>query len=133
LNIDTFNGFNQIGNWQFGFKDVVASNAGTINSIDLEVCTQTLELLANEAFAFQDFRLYPNPNNGNFTVQFNSNSSSKVKVDVYDIRGRKIYENEFHNSDFFNENIKLNNVLSGFYFVDITNGDKRIVKKINVN
>jgi subtilisin-like proprotein convertase family protein len=133
LNIDTFNGFNQIGNWQFGFKDVVASNAGTINSIDLEVCTQTLELLANESFAFQDFRLYPNPNNGNFTIQFNSNSSSKVKVDVYDIRGRKIYENEFHNSDFFNENIKLNNVLSGFYFVDITNGDKRVVKKINVN
>ncbi|MBK8600049.1 MAG: T9SS type A sorting domain-containing protein [Flavobacterium sp.] len=133
LNLDTFASFNQQGNWQFGFKDVVAGNTGTINSIDLEVCTQTLVLLANESFSFEDFALYPNPNNGTFAIQFNSNSSSNVKVEVFDIEGRMIFDKEYENNGVFSENIDLKGVQSGLYLVRITDGSKRMVRKINVN
>jgi subtilisin-like proprotein convertase family protein len=133
LNLDTFASFNQQGNWQFGFKDVVAGNTGTINSIDLEVCTQTLVLLANETFSFEDFALYPNPNNGAFAIQFNSNSSSNVKVEVFDIEGRIIFDKEYENNGVFSENIELKGVQSGLYLVRITDGSKRMVRKINVN
>jgi len=133
LNLDTFAGFNQQGNWQFGFKDVVAGNTGTVNSIDLEVCTQTLVPLANETFSFEDFALYPNPNNGTFAIQFNSNSSSNVKVEVFDIEGRMIFDKEFENSGVFSENIELRGVQSGLYLVRINDGSKRVVRKINVN
>ena len=133
LNLDTFASFNQQGNWQFGFKDVVAGNTGTINSIDLEVCTQTLVLLANETFSFEDFALYPNPNNGTFAIQFNSNSSSNVKVEVFDIEGRIIFDKEYENNGVFSENIELKGVQSGLYLVRITDGSKRMVRKINVN
>jgi subtilisin-like proprotein convertase family protein len=133
LNLDTFASFNQQGNWQFGFKDVVAGNTGTINSIDLEVCTQTLVPLVNETFSFEDFALYPNPNNGTFAIQFNSNSSSNVKVEVFDIEGRMIFDKEYENSDVFSENIELRGVQSGLYLVRITDGSKKMVRKINVN
>jgi subtilisin-like proprotein convertase family protein len=133
LNLDTFASFNQQGNWQFGFKDVVAGNTGTINSIDLEVCTQTLVPLVNETFSFEDFALYPNPNNGTFAIQFNSNSSSNVKVEVFDIEGRMIFDKEYENSGVFSENIELRGVQSGLYLVRITDGSKKMVRKINVN
>jgi subtilisin-like proprotein convertase family protein len=133
LNLDTFAGFNQQGNWQFGFRDIVAGDAGTINSIDLEVCTQTLVTLASETFSFEDFALYPNPNNGTFAIQFRSNSSSNVKVNVFDIEGRMIYEKDYENIGVFSENIELKGVRSGLYLVRISDGDKKMTKKINVN
>ena len=131
LNLDTFNGFNQQGNWQFGFKDVVAGSTGTINSISLEVCSRSF-VLADDTFEFDEFKLFPNPNNSNFTIQFNSNSSGKIGIIVNDISGRLIFNKSYSSSGLFNENIKLENAEAGIYLVTITDGDKKMVKRIVV-
>jgi hypothetical protein len=132
-NMSNLNGFNPAGNWQFGFKDVVAGNAGTINSIGLEICSQVLELLSDSRFEFTDFSLYPNPNNGNFTLQFNANTSSKIKVEIFDLSGRRIYDKEYLTTGIFNENIELPDASAGVYLVNISDGNKKVVKKININ
>jgi subtilisin-like proprotein convertase family protein len=132
LNLDSFNGFNQQGNWQFGFRDIVAGNAGTINSIALEVCSQTVQLLSNDTYQFEDFALYPNPNNGSFTISFNQSSSSRVNVEVFDIGGRSIFEKEYNKSGNFTEEIKLVNAKTGIYFVSISDSNTKPVKKIVV-
>jgi len=131
-NLSSLNGLNPQGNWQFGFKDVVAGNAGSINSIALEICSQTLQLLANSKFEFDNFALYPNPNNGNFTVQLNSDSKNKISIEVFDIRGRKIMAKEYSNTGFFNQNIELDKAQSGIYMVSISDGTKKTVKKISI-
>lgn len=131
LNLNTFNGFNQMGDWKFGFKDVVSgADSGTINSISLEVCSQITQLLANSTFEFEDFSLYPNPNNGNFTVQFNSATASKVAIAVYDMSGRIIFNKTYDNSGMFSQNLQLDKVQSGIYLVSITDGANKIVKRI---
>jgi subtilisin-like proprotein convertase family protein len=131
LNLGSLNGFNQFGNWQFGFRDAVAGNAGSINSIALEICSQSL-ILANDSFEFEDFALYPNPNDSNFTLQFNSNSSGKIGIIVNDISGRLIFNKSYTNTGLFNENIKLDNAEAGIYLVTITDGDKKMAKRIVV-
>ncbi len=120
------------GNFSINFKDVVAGNAGTVNSIAVEVCKAStiLTSLANGSFDFKDFALYPNPNSGNFTIRFNSNSSSKIAVNVVDMSGRKIFEKSYTNSGIFDENIQLEKAQAGIYLVSITDGDKKIVKRI---
>ena len=128
FNLDSLNNSNQLGNWQFGFKDTVAGNAGTINSITLEVCSQAI--FATSQFGFEDFALFPNPNNGSFTVQFDSKSSSKVNIAVHDMRGRKIFDRSYNNNGLFSENLQLDNAQSGVYLVSITDGDRKIVKRI---
>lgn len=133
LNLDTFNGNNQQGNWQFGFRDTVAGSSGSINSIGLEVCSQILVLLSNNSFDFDGFKLYPNPNDSNFTIEFNSNSSSKIGIQVHDISGRLIFEKAYTNSGLFNQNIQLDNAQSGVYLVSISDGYKKMVKRILVN
>jgi subtilisin-like proprotein convertase family protein len=133
FDLNSFNGFNQQGNWQFGFKDVVTGNEGTVNSIALEICALRPQLLPDVNFEFDDFSLYPNPNNGDFTMQFHRSSSPKVRIEVFDVGGRKIYHNEYDTYGVFNQNIKLNQVSRGIYLVAISNGNKRILKKISIN
>jgi subtilisin-like proprotein convertase family protein len=128
-NLNLLNGLNPVGNWQFGFKDVVAGSAGTINSITLEVCNQIITLATND-FEFQNFALYPNPNNGNFTVQFDAQSGSKINIAVHDIRGRKIFDKVYNNTGLFSENLQLEHAQSGVYLVSITDGTHKAVKRI---
>ena len=126
------NGNNPNGNWTFGFRDLVATNAGTVNSFSLEVCSQVVALLGNDTFNFDNFSLYPNPNNGNFTVKFDSGSNNKINITVNDISGRKISEKNYTSNGLFSEDIQLNNVQAGIYLVTIKDGEKQIVKKIVV-
>lgn len=68
-----------------------------------------------------------------FTIKLNSNSGNDIAVDVFDIRGRKIFNNSYsrNNSD-FSQSIKLNSVEAGMYLVTVSDGAKKITKKIIV-
>ncbi|HLT33639.1 MAG TPA: zinc-dependent metalloprotease family protein [Aquaticitalea sp.] len=104
------------------------------NGADAEVedySVNVLETLSVDEFGNGNFAIYPNPNSGEFTVSLNSSSSDKIMVTVYDIRGRKIYDNKFQNASNFNQTINLN-VHSGMYLVMVSDGDKQATKKIIV-
>ena len=128
--LDSMIGANPSGAWQMGFRDLVAGTTGTINSFSIEVCTQTIALLGTQSNYFDNFSLFPNPNDGNFTVKFNSNSGNDINIAVYDIRGRSIFNNLYHNNGLFEQTLQLDKVQSGIYLVNIQDGDKKITKKI---
>ena len=89
--------------------------------------------LGVEDFALQNFELYPNPNRGSFTIKLDSAvASDEIKVNVYDMRGRIIFENKYSNQATFNQNIQLTNAQSGVYLVSVTDGIKKIVKRIAI-
>lgn len=129
--LDTMNGFSQQGNWQFGFRDTVAGTPGTINSFMLTVCSSSLVPLGTQQFAFDNFALYPNPNQGSFKVQFDA-ISSHVGIVVYDMSGRRIFDKSYNQSGLFSQEIQLNHAQAGVYLVSVTDGDKKIVKRIVV-
>lgn len=129
--LNTLNGFNQQGNWQFGFRDTVAGNAGSIDSFWVEICASSLRLLGTESFSFENFALYPNPNNGSFKVQFDG-ASNKVGISVYDMSGRMIFDQAYNGGGMFAQDIQLRNAQAGIYLVSITDGDKKIVKRVVV-
>ena len=131
-NLASFNGQNPNGVWTFRVYDNFSGDTGTINSWGIEICTQTIVNLATEDFNFEDFSLYPNPNNGDFTIKFKSASSSDIKINVYDMSGRSILNKSYSNSGNFNQNITLDQVQAGIYLVSIVDGSKKIVKRIIV-
>lgn len=89
--------------------------------------------LGVEDFGLSNFALYPNPNSGSFTVQFDSvSSTNEVKISVNDMRGRQIYVKNYQNTGLFNEEVQLNNVQSGIYLVTVEDGNRKEVKKIVV-
>ncbi|MNG07850.1 hypothetical protein D3C84_911710 [compost metagenome] len=130
--LSVFNGQNTEGPWTLRVRDAVAGNFGTLNSASINICDQSYTLEAPD-FENIDFVLYPNPNKGSFTIQFESKSNDGVKIFVHDILGKKVYENIFESTSNFNQNIQLQNVSAGIYLVTVIDGDRRTVKKIVVN
>ncbi len=101
-----------------------------LNAISNEFATN---VLSNENFEFKNFDLYPNPNSGTFKISFEPENNSEIKIKVYDMSGRDIYNKSFLNSGIFIQELQLNNITSGIYFVDIQNNTTRIVKRIVIN
>src|SRR5690606_25571287 len=131
--LSDLNGENIVGNWLLGVGDFYAEDTGTFNSWFVEVCETTETPLSIDENEFAGFSIFPNPNNGEFTIKLNSGSSNDIKISVYDIRGRLILNNVYSNeSTDFNKTINLNNAQSGMYLVNITDGIKQITEKIIV-
>ena len=125
----TFVGQSSTGTWTLSVVDGFNQDGGALNSWSLNVCSMAspLSLVQNQ---FQNFTLYPNPNKGNFTVQFDSSSSNEIAISVHDMRGRTILNNKYSNTGLFSQNVQLNQVQSGVYLVTVQDGDKKVVKRI---
>ena len=126
--LSSFNNSNSTGTWTLTISDAFNQDGGSLNSWSLNICT--VQPLGTEEFELKDFILYPNPNNGSFTVKFTSASSNDVAINVFDISGREVYTKSFSNSGNFNQNIELNNVQAGVYMVSVTDGSQKIMKKV---
>ncbi len=81
---------------------------------------------------FEGFSIYPNPNKGVFIIALNSEESS-IQVQVHDVKGREIFVNTFINALSFNKEINLSTVQSGIYFVTVTDGINKAMRKIIIN
>ena len=127
--LSNLNGKPISGDWKLLIQDYASTNIGTLDSWSINFgCT-----LGNEQFSgLANFKVYPNPNKGNFTVQFDSNSGNEIKVAVNDISGRQIFNRSYQNTGLFSENLKLDNLQSGIYLVTVQDGDRREIKKIVV-
>ncbi|HPF98398.1 MAG TPA: T9SS type A sorting domain-containing protein, partial [Mangrovimonas sp.] len=83
---------------------------------------------------FLGFSLFPNPNNGEFTIKFKTISGQdQIGVQVSDIRGRTVFNNMYAtNGTEFNQTINLGQLQSGMYLVNVNDGQRKITKKIVV-
>ena len=73
--------------------------------------------------------IFPNPSNGEFTVQFVSTRSGSYNFELTDISGRLIY------SQLFNHNVKTNlspslKLASGIYLLCIADGQSKTTRKL---
>ena len=127
--LSTLNNKDMAGNWQLLINDFFQGDTGNLTSWSVEICRLTA-VLNTPNFGLADFKIYPNPNKGNFNVQFNSESGNEIKINVHDISGRLIFNKTYQNAGLFSENLQLNNVGSGVYLVNVIDGDRKEVKKI---
>ena len=107
------------------------------NGHDAEVEDYTINVLASlsvEENEFLGFSLFPNPNNGEFTIKFKTISGQdQIGVQVSDIRGRTVFNNMYVvNGTEFNQTINLGQLQSGMYLVNVNDGQRKITKKIVV-
>jgi len=128
--LSVFNGLDQLGDWQIAMADFYNGDTGTLNSWSIDLCSTTITNLSTEEFSLSGLSIFPNPNNGQFTVKFNN--AKDVKLEVYDVRGRAVLSQDYNVSGQFNETINLGSVQSGMYLLKVNNGGKTITKKIIV-
>ena len=68
--------------------------------------------------------LYPNPNNGIFTLQFKEQPTGRLSLNIVNILGQKVYElnnTKFETNEF---KVDLENLTKGIYFITVTENNK---------
>ena len=92
------------------------------------------EVVSVDEFSFSNFSVYPNPSNGRVTLSFDVISTDKVTVQLFDIRGRLIDEQQYLNTpNAFSKTLNYEKVVSGLYVLHIKNGTKSSTRKLLIN
>jgi hypothetical protein len=89
----------------------------------------TTTALSNETFLENQFSIYPNPNKGSFTIEFKELANS-FSVEVYDVTGKTIFENNYDQSANPSQMINLDNVNRGIYFINVKCDKGLVTKKL---
>ena len=75
-----------------------------------------------------DLKIYPNPNTGNFNVEFSSTKNEPYSLEIMDTFGKRIYYIEHLNVNSLG--INQNNLPKGVYYLRATCGINSIVRKL---
>lgn len=96
----------------------------TCNNLGSRITTKSNKTTA--IVDFSDFKMYPNPSNGNFSID---NSNKVFSVEIYNVLGQKVFE--IKNAD--GSNLSVTNLNKGVYLVKITDDTKSLIKKLIIN
>ncbi len=116
--------------FRFRFKSAGIGNYIYIDAVNLDAPVGINELTRATRFA-----LYPNPSNGESTVNFSLNEAAEVSLNVFDVSGRiveSLTAANFTSGDHsivVNKNAAYN---SGVYFVELCVNGARMSKKLIV-
>jgi PKD repeat protein len=74
--------------------------------------------------------LFPNPNDGTFTLSFDFSNSKDVTIEVLDVTGRIIYADKESDIMSYNKQIGLESAESGMYMIRIITNDGVVTEKM---
>jgi hypothetical protein len=92
-----------------------------------------LQTIVNNTTNTDKFLLFPNPNNGTFTIYVQTlNEQEQLQLSVMDVYGKQLLAQQINNS--VNHQIDLSAYSKGIYYVSVTGTNGfREVKKVVVN
>lgn len=89
---------------------------------------------ADNKVEMENMKLYPNPNDGKFNLNFNLKNRGDAEVTVYDMQGKQVYSEKLSNfAGEYNKPIDISSNAKGIYFVKIQQGNHTQVKKISLD
>jgi hypothetical protein len=68
-------------------------------------------------------------NGTSFDIQF-KDLTNTISVEVFDITGRVVYENNFNVTSEHSQTVNIQNPTSGVYFINVKSGSSIVTKKI---
>ena len=65
--------------------------------------------------------LYPNPNKGTFTINYNSNADDNMNIEVFDLNGHQVFNEVWSVSAGMNtKNLNISKLASGIYITRLS-------------
>ena len=88
---------------------------------------------AKDVLILNDIKIFPNPNNGEFSIQIKNTESlaKSLIINVLNTQGQVILNEKINNTqNEINENIYLKNPTKGIYILRISDGEKYLSRKL---
>lgn len=124
----TIGNFNDDSNSIYQIEDTTNFSSSSayyyIDDVSVINCNDTLSSV-DEIKQQYDAKLYPNPNNGSFTIEYSAFENESAVINIYDVTGKKIVEH-LVNSKNKSLTINENNFDAGVYYYQIIVNDKTI-------
>jgi hypothetical protein len=107
----------------------ITCNTGRTACVALDTCSVGL----NDLFSDQSLEIFPNPSEGKFNLTFDAKEQADYLITITNTLGKKVFE--YPLLSFAGEHkreIDLTHLSKGLYLVNISSGDKKITRKINL-
>ena len=106
------------------------------NECGTDTSTQNINLILDniiEVEWLESINLFPNPNDGNFSVELNGIQSKQLKFRVLNVLGQEFYIEKINvNTSYLLKQIEVKNLAAGVYFLEIEAGLNNAYYKIVV-
>ncbi len=120
------------GNGTFTLTYTVTDSASGCVDFATDVVTVDACTVVGEQTLANGISVYPNPNNGSFTVTVNATAADMV-IEVMDLQGRVVFSSQENNvTPGFTKQISVGDVASGMYMMKISAGTQQEVQKITI-
>ena len=80
-----------------------------------------------------DINIYPNPNDGNFTLVIDGNNQKELNIQITNTTGQIVFNEKLKLNKKFTRQLNVSNYAKGIYTVKIMGNDMNIVKTFVVN
>jgi hypothetical protein len=121
------------GTYDYVFETEKRNFTGRFTVVNKDMSINVLipidKMLNNESFA----NIYPNPNDGYFTVDYLGGTTSNLVLEVTDITGKVVFRKEYGMLDHLNTGIDLRDKTRGIYFLRILENEKVTTFKVIYN
>jgi PKD repeat protein len=109
---------------------LVAVNACGTDSMKTTITVTAVGI--NNTVNAKNVMVYPNPNNGQFNVDFQLDLRDNVTVKIVNLNGQTVYSNNIGNTSAENLSIDLSELAAGVYTLKVEGVNTQITKKISV-
>lgn len=112
-------------------KDGYEDLNGTISVVDegLVITAKLTLTIGIPMLKVEDLKIYPNPSNGVFYIEFDNPRNETCQVKVYDIMGSVIYNKQLKGSS-VKDNINISEKAKGIYFMSVELDSGSVSKRI---
>jgi hypothetical protein len=85
-----------------------------------------------DVISASDWKVYPNPGNGNFTLSITAANGMSGQLEVHDMPGRLVYERHIETTGQYQTSLNLTNFSAGMYMVQFisASGDASVPKPL---
>ena len=137
----TISGDSLIGTvtWNPEFKGSAFIKVKGVNECGEGEFSETLEVTVDNTVGITFYNkdkisLFPNPNNGKFTLKFNSDIEEEVNIKLFNAFGSVVYnESNILINGFYSKEFDFDNISNGIYYLSFESNKTKIVKKIIIN
>jgi bacillolysin len=114
--------------WEFGSDGCIGTDYGWyLDEVVIYNCSAVLAVSKYDLL-LQDISVYPNPTTDTFTIRKLA-SLNLFKAEVFDLNGRKLKEVDLSEM-FVSQDIDINELARGIYFVTVTSEDAKATVKL---
>ncbi|MBK7682440.1 MAG: T9SS type A sorting domain-containing protein [Bacteroidetes bacterium] len=108
----------------------IACNTGRTACVALDTCAV---IGIEDVFSNNTLDIFPNPNDGKFNLTFDAKVQADYMVTITNTLGKKVFEYPLISlAGEHKRAIDLSHLSKGLYLINISSGDKKITRKINL-